>query len=33
MHACNSAQKYGLIVENPIPEDVRKTLTEWKAER
>ena len=32
-HILNSAQKYGLIVENPIPEDVRKTLTEWKAER
>ena len=31
-HILNKAQNYGLIVENPIPEETKRKLTEWKAE-
>ncbi len=29
-HISSKAPKYGLIVENPIPEEVKKKMTEWK---
>ena len=29
-HIINKAPKYGLITENPITEEIRKKLTEWK---
>lgn len=28
-HVINKTSKYGLIAENPIPEEIRKTLSEW----
>ncbi len=31
-HLIGKAPKYGLIVENPVPEDVRRELSEWNAE-
>jgi len=31
-HILSKAPKYGLIVENPIPEDVRKQLSNWKVQ-
>lgn len=31
-HIINKAPKYGLIVENPIPEEVRKKMATWKAD-
>lgn len=31
-HILGKAQKYGLIVENPIPEETKRKLAEWKAE-
>ncbi len=30
-HIANKAPKYGLIVENPIPKDVRKKMAEWRS--
>jgi len=29
-HMANKAPKYGLIVENPIPKDVRKKMAKWR---
>lgn len=29
-HIMSKAQTYGLIIENPIPTDVRKELADWK---
>jgi len=29
-HIANKAPKYGLIVENPIPKDVRKKMAKWR---
>jgi predicted nucleic acid-binding protein len=29
-HILSKAPRYGLIVENPIPKDVRKHLSDWK---
>ncbi len=29
----NKASKYGLIVENPIPEEIRKKLMKYEAQR
>lgn len=29
-HIMSKASKHGLITENPIPEDARKKLSEWK---
>ena len=31
-HIINKAPKYGLLTENPIPDDVRKSLSVWKIE-
>ena len=31
-HIINKAPKYGLIIENPIPEEVREKLSDWKIE-
>jgi len=31
-HIINKAPKYGLIVENPIPDEIRKSLSTWKIE-
>ena len=30
-HIASKAPRYGLIVENPIPKDVGKKMTKWKA--
>jgi len=32
LHIMDKAPKYGLIVENPIPEEIKMKLGEWKAE-
>ena len=29
-HIANRAPKYGLMVENPIPEDVRRKMAKWR---
>lgn len=31
-HVAEEAPRYGLIVENPIPEETRRKLAEWKGE-
>lgn len=31
-HIMGKAPKYGLIVENPIPDDVREQLSNWKVQ-
>lgn len=31
-HIINKAPKYGLIIENPIPEEVKEKLSDWKIE-
>lgn len=31
-HVAEKAPKYGLIIENPIPEETRRKLAEWKGE-
>jgi predicted nucleic acid-binding protein len=31
-HVVKNAPKYGLITENPIPEEVREKLSDWKIE-
>jgi predicted nucleic acid-binding protein len=31
-HIISKAQKYGLITENPIPDEVRKSLSAWRIE-
>jgi len=31
-HVIDKAQKYGLIVENPIPKETKRKMAEWKAE-
>ena len=31
-HILRNAPKHGLIVENPVPDDVREQLSEWKVQ-
>ena len=31
-HIIGKAERYGLLTENPVPEDVREKLSDWKIE-